>query len=172
MQYSENFMQPAIHSNRFGQVNATDATSMSSQDAVSAPLTSFAKIKIKMNTKMSKIRRLYESKKKNLTKMMSWTTLTKLFVLIKNATRHECDDETKKSSCDWEKQTTRLKEVARKLKRIAEKTINIIEKNTWAKIAFKSADVAFSTLSMFAISAFSKQRFSKEMKLITWIKKN
>ena len=64
-------MQLVIHSNRFDQMNAIDATSMSSQNAVSAPLTNFAKIKIKMNTKMNKIREFYESKKKNLTKMMS-----------------------------------------------------------------------------------------------------
>ena len=63
-------MQPAIHSDRLGQVNATGATPVSSQSAVSAPLTSFAKIKAKMNTEMSKIRGLYESKEKNLTGMM------------------------------------------------------------------------------------------------------
>ena len=122
-------MQPAIHLNRLDQMNAIGATSMNNQSAISAPLMSFAKIKMKMNTKMSKIKRLYESKKKNLTKMMSWMTLTKLFVLMKNATRHECEDETKKPSCDSEKQITRLKKITKKLKRIAEKTINTTEKN-------------------------------------------
>ena len=55
--------------------------------------------------------------------------LTKLFALMKNATRHECDDEVKKSSCNSEKQTIRLKEITKKLKRIIEKTINTIEEN-------------------------------------------
>ena len=45
-------------------------------------------------------------------------TLTKLFVLMKNATRHECNDETKKSSCDLKKQI--------KIERNSEK----IEKNS------------------------------------------
>ena len=165
-------MQPAIYSDRFDQMNATGATSMSSQDAVNAPLTSFAKTKVKMNTKMNKIRELYESKKKNLTKMMPWTALTKLFVLMKNATRHECDDEAKKSSCDSKKQTTRLKKIIRKLKRITEKTINTIEENIWAKVAFKGANVAFSTFSMLAISAPPKRRLNKKMKVIIWIKRN
>ena len=122
-------MQSAIHSDRFDQMNAIDAMLMSSQSAVNAFLTNFAKIKMKMNTKMNKIRRLYELKKKNLTRMMSWTTLIKLFVLMKDATRHEYENETKKSSCDSKKQTTRLKEITRKLKRITEKTINIIKRN-------------------------------------------
>ena len=64
-------MQPAIHSDHFDQMNAIGATSMNSQSAVNALLTSFAKIKMKMNTKMSKIKEFYESKKKNLTRMMS-----------------------------------------------------------------------------------------------------
>ena len=56
-------------------------------------------------------------------------TLIKLFILIKNATRHECDDKAKKSNCNLKKQTTRLKEIARKLKKIAKKMINTIEEN-------------------------------------------
>ena len=64
-------MQLAIHSNRFDQMNAIDATSMSNQNAVNAFLTNFAKIKMKINTKMNKIKEFYELKKKNLTKMMS-----------------------------------------------------------------------------------------------------
>ena len=158
-------MQPAIHSNRFDQMNATGATSMNNQSAVNALLTNFAKIKIKMNTKISKIKRLYESKKKNLTKMMSWITLTKLFVLMKNATRYKCKNKTKKSSCDSKKQTTRLK-------KITKKTINTTEKNIWTKVVFKNANVIFLTFSMLTISAFSKQRLNKKMKLITWIKKD
>ena len=98
---------------------------------------------------------------------MSWTTLTKLFILIKNVTRHECDDKTKKSNYDSEKQTTRLKKITRKLKRIAKKTINTIEENIWTKIVFKNANIAFLTFLMFAISAFSKRQFNKKIKLIT-----
>ena len=165
-------MQLAIHSDRLDQMNAIGATSMSNQSAANAPLTNFAKIKTKMNTKMSKIRKLYESKEKNLTKMMSWTTLTKLFVLMKNATRQKNDDEAKKPSCCSRKQTTRLKKITKKLKRIAEKTINTIEENIWAKITFKSAEIAFSMLSMLAANAPPKRRFSKKMKLITWIKED
>ena len=61
--------------------------------------------------------------------MISWTTLIKLFVLMKNATHYECNNETKKSSCDTKKQIIKLKEITRKLKKIAEKTINTIEEN-------------------------------------------
>ena len=104
--------------------------------------------------------------------MTLWMTLTKLFVLIKNATRYECENEAKESSDDWKKQITKLKKITKKLKRIAEKTINTTEENIWTKIAFKSADVAFSTLSMLAINASSKQRLNKKMKLIIWIKEN
>ena len=64
-------MQFAIYLNHFNQMNAIGATLMSSQNAVNAFLINFAKIKMKMNTKMSKIKKLYELKKKNLTKMMS-----------------------------------------------------------------------------------------------------
>ena len=159
-------MQLAIHLNRFDQMNAIDATSINSQNAVNAFLTNFAKIKMKINTKMSKIKRFYKSKKKNLTKMMSWTTLTKFFILMKNATRHECDDKTKKSSCDLKKQTTRLKKKIKKLKRIIKKTINTIEENNWTKITFKGENVAFSTFLMFEINALSKRWLNKEMKLI------
>ena len=55
--------------------------------------------------------------------------LMKLFVLMKNATRHECDNKTKRLSCDSKKQITKLKEITKKLKRITEKTINTTEEN-------------------------------------------
>ena len=55
--------------------------------------------------------------------------LTKLFVLMKNATRHECNDKMKKSSCNSKKQTIKLKKIIRKLKKIIEKTINTTEEN-------------------------------------------
>ena len=122
-------MQPAIHLNHFDQINTIDATSINNQSAISTFLTNFAKIKMKRNTKTSKIKKFYELKKKNLTEMMSWTTLIKLFVLMKNATRHECENETKKSNCDSKKQTTRLKKITKKFKKIAEKMINTIEEN-------------------------------------------
>ena len=163
-------MQPAIHSDRLGQVDAIGATPMSSQNAASASLTGFAKTKAEMNTKMSKIRGLYGSKEKNLTGMVSWTALTKLFALMKDATRQRGDGGAKGPSCCSGKQTTRLEEVARKLKRIAEKTINTAEKNIWAKVAFKSAEVAFSVSSVLAASAPPKRRLSKEMELVAWIK--
>ena len=153
-------------------MNAIDATTINSQSAVNALLTNFIKAKMKINRKINKIKKLYELKKKNLTKIMSWTTLTKLFILMKNATRYKCNDKTKKSSCDSEKQITKLKEITKKLKRIAEKTINTIKENIWAKIIFQSADVIFLTFSMFAINEFSKRKFKKEITLITWIKKN
>ena len=55
--------------------------------------------------------------------------MAKLFVLMENATRQRGDDETKKSSCCSGKQTTRLKEIMKKLEKIAEKMINTIEEN-------------------------------------------
>ena len=64
-------MQFAIHLNCFDQMNAIDATSMSNQNAINALLMKFAKIKMKMNTKMNKIKEFYKLKKKNLTKMIS-----------------------------------------------------------------------------------------------------
>ena len=53
----------------------------------------------------------------------------KLFVLIKDATRHECDNEIKKLNCNSKKQIIKLKEITKKLKKIIEKTINTIKKN-------------------------------------------
>ena len=64
-------MQLIIHSNRRGVMNVTGATPISSQSAPDAFSKNFAQIKTKLNTKMSKIRKLYESKEKNLSKMMS-----------------------------------------------------------------------------------------------------
>ena len=64
-------MQFAIYSNCFDQINAIDATLMSSQNAINASLTNFAKIKIKINIKINKIKELYELNKKNLTRMIS-----------------------------------------------------------------------------------------------------
>ena len=64
-------IQFTIHLNCFDQINAIDATSMSSQNAINASLTNFTKIKIKMNTKINKIKKFYKSKKKNLTRIMS-----------------------------------------------------------------------------------------------------
>ena len=75
---------------------------------------------------------------------------------MKNATRYKYNDKTKKSNCSSEKQITKLKRIIKKLKRITEKTINTIEENTWTKIAFKNANVAFSTFLMFTISALLK----------------
>ena len=40
---------------------------------------------------------------------------------MKNATRHECNDETKKLSYDSKKQTTRLKKIIKKFKKNSKK---------------------------------------------------
>ena len=52
-------------------MNAIDATLTSRQNAFNTLLKNFAQIKTKLNTKINKIEKLYELKKKNLTKMMS-----------------------------------------------------------------------------------------------------
>ena len=64
-------MQFIIHLNRRDAINVIDATSINSQNAFNAFLKIFAQIKTKLNTKMSKIKKLYESKEKSLSKMMS-----------------------------------------------------------------------------------------------------
>ena len=64
-------MQLAIHSDRQNVMNAIDAMSINNQSASETPSRNFAQIKTKLNTKMSKIRKLYESRKKNLSKIMS-----------------------------------------------------------------------------------------------------
>ena len=64
-------MQFAIHLNRRNMMNVIDATSINSQDAFDALLTNFVQIKTKLNIKMSKIKRFYELKEKNLSEMMS-----------------------------------------------------------------------------------------------------
>ena len=64
-------MQSVIHSDRRDMMNAIDATSINNQNASDAPLKDFAQIRTKLNMKMNKIRKLYESKEKNLSKMMS-----------------------------------------------------------------------------------------------------
>ena len=78
---------------------------------------------------MNKIKELYESKEKNLSKMISWTMMTKFFNIIKHATRHKCASVTKIMNEYFEKQIMRLKKMIKKLKRIIEKTKNTIEKN-------------------------------------------
>ena len=75
---------------RWDVMNAVDATSINSQNAFDALSKNFAQIKTKLNMKMSKIKELYKLKEKNLSKMMSWTTMKKFFDLMKHATRHEC----------------------------------------------------------------------------------
>ena len=64
-------MQLVIHSNRRDMMNAADATSINNQSASDALSKDFAQIKTKLNMKMNKIEKLYESKEKNLSKMMS-----------------------------------------------------------------------------------------------------
>ena len=127
-------MQFIIHSNRRDVMNVIGATSINSQNAFDALLRNFAQIKTKLNTKMSKIRELYELKEKNSSKMMSWTIMTKFFDMMKNARRHECANETKKANDCFERQVTRLKKMIRKLKKVIEKTKDTIERNIWTKI--------------------------------------
>ena len=64
-------MQPVIHSNCRDVMNAIDATLINNQSAFDALLKNFAQIKTKLNMKMNKIKKLYESKEKNLSKIMS-----------------------------------------------------------------------------------------------------
>ena len=64
-------MQLVIHLNRQDVLNAADATSINNQNAFDALSKNFAQIKAKLNMKMNKIRKLYELKEKNLSKMMS-----------------------------------------------------------------------------------------------------
>ena len=64
-------MQPVIHSDRQNVMNAIDATSISNQDAFDAPSKNFAQIKTELNIKMSKIRKFYKSKEKNMSKIIS-----------------------------------------------------------------------------------------------------
>ena len=64
-------MQLIIHSNRRNVMNAVDATLINNQNAFDAFSKNFAQIKAELNMKMSKIEELYESKEKNLSKIMS-----------------------------------------------------------------------------------------------------
>ena len=160
-------MQLVIHLNRRDVVNVIGATSINSQDVFDASLKNFAQIKTKLNMKMGKIKRLYESKEKNLSKMMSWIIMIKFFDLMKHATRHECADVTKTTSECFEKQVTRLKKMIRKLKRMIEKTKNTMKENTWAKITIKQSAIAISTFFLREINVFSKRKSSRKMKLMT-----
>ena len=164
-------MQLAIHSNRQNVMNVVDATSISNQNAFDASSRNFAQIKTKLNTKMNKIKKFYESKEKNLSKMISWTMMTKFFDKIRDATRHECANETKKMNDCVEKQITRLKKMIKKLKRMIEKTKNTIEESIWTKMTVKQSKIAISTFFLREINVFSKRKSNKEMKLMTWIKK-
>ena len=64
-------MQPAIYSNRQDVMNAIDATLINSQNTFDALSRNFAQIKTKLNMKMNKIKELYESKEKNLSRIIS-----------------------------------------------------------------------------------------------------
>ena len=160
-------MQLTIHSNRRDVMDVTGATSVSSQSAFDASLRNFAQIKAKLNTEMSKIRELYESKEKNLSRMMSWTIMTRFFDMMRDATRHECANEAKEASGCSERQITKLKKMIRKLKRMAEKTKDTIKENTWAKMIVRQSGVAISASFLREIDVLSKRKSSKEMKLMT-----
>ena len=64
-------MQPVIHLNRRDVMNAIGATSINNQNAFDALSKDFAQIKAKLNMKMNKIKEFYESKEKNLLRIMS-----------------------------------------------------------------------------------------------------
>ena len=160
-------MQSAIHSDRRDVMNAIDATSISNQNASDAFSKDFAQIKTELNMKINKIEELYESKEKNLSKMMSWTTMTKFFDLIKHATHHECASVTKTINECFERQVTRLKKIIRKLKKMIEKTKDTIKENTWAKITIRQSTIAISIFSLRKINVSSKWKSNRKMKLMT-----
>ena len=164
-------MQLAIHSNRRDVMNAAGATSVSSQNAFDAFSTNFIQIKTKLNKKIDKIKELYESKKKNLSEMMSWTIMIRFFDMMKHATRQDCANVTKTTNECFKNQITRLKKMIKKLKRMIEKTKDTIDENIWAKITIRQSTIAISTLFLRKINVLSKQKLNKEMKLMTWIKK-
>ena len=78
---------------------------------------------------MSKRKRFYELKEKNLSKIMSKTIITKFFNMIKHVTRHNCANVMKTTNAYFESEITRLKKMIKKLKRVIEKTKNTIERN-------------------------------------------
>ena len=84
-------------------MNAIDAMLTSRQSAFNTLLKKFAQIKAKLNTKINKIKKLYESKKKNLTRMMLSIIIIKFFDMMKHATRHEWVNKTKITSECFEK---------------------------------------------------------------------
>ena len=151
-------------------MNVIDATSISSQNAFDALSKNFAQIKTKLNTKMNKIRKFYELKEKNLSEMILWTIMTKFFDKMRNATRHECANKTKKMNNCVEKQIIRLKKMIRKLKRMIGKTKDTIKENIWTKMIVKQSRIAISMFFLREISVFSKRKLSKKMKLMIWIK--
>ena len=110
-------------------MNVIDATSINSENAFNALSKSFAQIKTKLNTKMSKIKEFYESKEKNLSKIILWTMMTKFFNMIIDATRHECVDKIKKMNDCAERQVTRFKKNDQKV----EKSGRENEKHDWKK---------------------------------------
>ena len=55
--------------------------------------------------------------------------MTKFFDMMKDATRHECVNETKKTNDYFEKQITKLKKMIKKLKKMIEKMKDMIEEN-------------------------------------------
>ena len=52
-------------------MNAIDAPLINNRNAFNAFLRNFAQIKTKLNMKMNKIKKLYETKEKNLSKIIS-----------------------------------------------------------------------------------------------------
>ena len=96
-------MQLAIHSDRRNIINAIDTTSINSQNVLNMLLKSFAQIKIKLNMKISKIKRFYKSKEKNLLKILLLMIIIKFFDIIKHATNYEYASMTKTTNEYFEK---------------------------------------------------------------------
>ena len=64
-------MQLVIYLNHRNVMNAIDAILINSKNAFDAFLKNFAQIKTKLHMKINKIKKLYELKEKNLSKIMS-----------------------------------------------------------------------------------------------------
>ena len=148
-------------------MNAIDATSINSQNAFKTLSKNFAQIKAKLNTKMNKIKKLYESREKNLSRMMSWTMIAKFFDIMRHVTRHECANVTKTMNKCFERQIMKLKKIIKKLKKMIEKMKDIIKENIWAKITIRQSTISISTFFLREINASSKRKSSRKMKLMT-----
>ena len=154
-------MKFAIHLNRRDMMNAIDATSTSSQNAFNAFLRNSVQMRLRLNTEISTIKELYKMRKQKTSEMISWSTLKNLFNLIKKATRHLCDEITKKSNYNSKKHITKLKKITKKLKKIIDKTNNTSENNIWAKVTANNFKITHSTFFARVINALLKRKSNR-----------